>query len=77
LHPKDDVDLVSIDASHLFPVHTTWIGFARDGLLRRYMYDFMSLMAPHLTRRLVDRAATCASQEEVNALFDNVELPIR
>ena len=77
LDPKDDADLVSIEAAHLFPVHTTWIGFARGGLLRRYMYDFMHLMAPHLTRRLVDRAAVCGSQEEVNALFANSELPVR
>jgi len=77
LDPKNDADLVSIEAAHLFPVHTTWIGFARGGLLRRYMYDFMHLMAPHLTRKLVDRAATCGSQEEVNALFANIQLPVR
>ena len=35
--PETDKDLVSIDASHLFPLHTTWIGFSRGGLLRRYM----------------------------------------
>jgi LysR family cys regulon transcriptional activator len=77
LDPKDDADLVSIDAAHLFPVHTTWIGFARGGLLRRYMYDFIHLMAPHLTRRLVDRAAVSGSQEEVDALFANIQLPVR
>jgi LysR family cys regulon transcriptional activator len=77
LDPKLDSDLVSIDASHLFPVHTTWIGFQRGGLLRRYMYDFLSFFAPHLTRRLVDRAAACATQEEVNALFANIQLPVR
>jgi LysR family cys regulon transcriptional activator len=77
LDPKHDADLVSIEAAHLFPVHTTWIGFARGSLLRRYMYDFMHLMAPHLTRKLVDRAATCGSQEEVNALFANIQLPVR
>jgi LysR family transcriptional regulator, cys regulon transcriptional activator len=77
LDPKDDADLVSIEACHLFPVHTTWIGFARGSLLRRYMYDFMGLMAPHLTRYLVDRAAACESQEKVRVLFADVELPIR
>ena len=77
LHPEDDADLVSIEAGHLFPIHTTWIGFARGGLLRRYMYDFMQLIAPHLTRPVVDRAATCGSQEEVNGLFANIQLPVR
>jgi LysR family cys regulon transcriptional activator len=41
------------------------------------MYDFMHLMAPHLTRRLVDRAAMCESQDEVNTLFSDIELPVR
>jgi LysR family cys regulon transcriptional activator len=75
--PEADRDLVSIDASHLFPLHTTWIGFTRGGLLRRYMYDFMQLFAPHLTRRLVDRAATAATPEEFDALFADVKLPVR
>ncbi len=75
--PEADKDLVSIDASHLFPLHTTWIGFSRGGLLRRYMYEFMQLFAPHLNRRLIDRAAGATSPEEFEALFADVKLPIR
>ncbi len=77
LDGEEDADLVSLDASHLFPVHTTWIGFTRGGLLRSYMYDFMQLLAPHLTRRMVDRAAACETQEGVDALFAGIELPAR
>jgi LysR family cys regulon transcriptional activator len=75
LDPVDDQDLVCLDTDHLFPAHTTWIGFARDGLLRRYAYDFIGLLAPHLERRLVERAAGCGSQEEVDALFARIPLP--
>ncbi len=75
--PEADKDLVSIDASHLFPLHTTWIGFSRGGLLRRYMYEFVQLLAPHLNRRLIDRAAITANQQEVDALFADIQLPIR
>jgi len=75
--PKEDRDLVAIDASHLFPIHTTWIGVSRDGVLRRYMYDFMQLLAPHLNRRLIDRACNTQSQEEVEALFTDMALPLR
>jgi LysR family cys regulon transcriptional activator len=75
LDPKYDRGLVSIDASHLFPVHTTWIGFARERLLRGYMYDFLALVAPHLDRDRVARAARCREQSEVDALFAAVELP--
>ena len=77
LDDGSDSDLVSIDASHLFPVHTTWIGYARDTLLRRYTYDFLSLLAPHLTRKLVDKASGTRTQAEVDALFGDVALPVR
>src|ERR1700737_2295452 len=77
LDPKQDRGLVSIDAAHLFPVHTTWIGFARDRLLRGYMYDLVELVAPHLDHGTVDRAAHCRLQSEVDALFADVRLPRR
>jgi LysR family cys regulon transcriptional activator len=77
LDPKQDRGLVSIDAGHLFPVHTTWIGFARDRLLRGYMYDLLALLAPHLERDVVARAAGCGSQSEVDSLFADTTLPRR
>ena len=77
LHPTEDRDLVSISAEHLFPGHKTWIGFPRDGLLRRYMYDFITLLAPHIDRDRVDRAANCATQKEVDALFAEIRLTDR
>jgi LysR family transcriptional regulator, cys regulon transcriptional activator len=75
--PEEDPDLVAIDASHLLPAHTTWIGFRRGTLLRKYMYDFAQLLAPHLDRRLVERAHRMASAEEVAELFKDVKLPER
>lgn len=77
IDPKDDNDLTVIDAEHLFPSHTTWIGFTRGGLLRRYMYDFMQMLAPHLNKRLIDRAAQAENQEAFDALFTDVKLPSR
>jgi LysR family cys regulon transcriptional activator len=74
---EDDPDLKVIDASHLFAAHTTWIGFRRGTLLRKYMYDFAQLLAPHLDRRLVDRAHRAASSEEVAGFFKDIELPQR
>jgi LysR family transcriptional regulator, cys regulon transcriptional activator len=73
LDPVQDRGLVSIEAGHLFSVHTTWIGFARDRLLRGYMYDLLALIAPHLDRDRIDRAARCGEQSEVDALFADVE----
>jgi LysR family cys regulon transcriptional activator len=76
LNSGHDEGLVSIDARHLFPVHTTWIGFARDRLLRGYMYDLLTRLAPHLGRERVDRAARCTEPSQVEALFADVELPL-
>ena len=73
----DDPELTSIDASHLFPAHTSWIGFRRGTLLRKYMYDFAQLLAPHLDRRLVDRAHRAASADEVVEMFKDIQLPMR
>jgi LysR family cys regulon transcriptional activator len=72
-----DPDLTAIDASHMFSAHTTWIGFRRGTLLRKYMYEFTQLLAPHLDRRLVDRAHRAASAEEVNQFFADTTLPQR
>ena len=72
-----DPDLTAIDAAHLFAAHTTWIGFRRGTLLRKYMYDFAQLLAPHLVRRLVERAHRAASAQEVAAMFTDTELPLR
>jgi LysR family transcriptional regulator, cys regulon transcriptional activator len=74
---KEDGDLVAIDAQHLFSGHTTWIGFRRGLLLRRYMYDFVQLFAPHLDRRTVERANQLSSNEAVAKFLGDVELPER
>ncbi|HVF16339.1 MAG TPA: LysR substrate-binding domain-containing protein, partial [Steroidobacteraceae bacterium] len=76
IDPREDSDLVSIDASHLFPAHLTWVGFHQGALLRGYMYDFLQTLAPHLTKRLVDRSGNASSQAEVEALFADVTLPV-
>jgi len=75
--PGEDDDLVSLDASHLFAAHTTWIGFRRGALLRKYMYDFIQLLAPHFDRRLIDRAHRAGSPEEIGELVAGVTLPQR
>jgi hypothetical protein len=53
------------------------VGFDRTALLRKYMYDFLGLLAPQLTRRVVDKARATNTQAETDALFDPAELPRR
>lgn len=76
LEQEDVEDLAAIDAAHLFPDHTTWIGFRRGALLGRYTNDFLQLLAPHLTRHLLTQARASGTQDAVNALFEQVRLPV-
>jgi LysR family transcriptional regulator, cys regulon transcriptional activator len=77
IEPQHDADLVVLDAAHLFPIHTTWIGFRRGTLLRNFAYEFMQLFGPHLTRRLVDRAIEARDPESQSELFRKISLPVR
>jgi LysR family cys regulon transcriptional activator len=77
LNPLEDADLIPIEANGLFPRHTTWIGYRSGMLIRRYMYDFLQLFAPHLDRRRVDRASQSGDTATVAALFDGISLPVR
>lgn len=70
-----DTDLAVIDASHLLAEHVTWLGVRRGRLLRGYMYEFMRLFAPHLTRRLVDQALRASDAAQVEPLFRSIRLP--
>jgi LysR family cys regulon transcriptional activator len=54
--PERDSNLRALDASHLFESSTTRIGIPRNAYLRRYIYDFIEMFAPHLTRKTVDDA---------------------
>ncbi|MDO6706569.1 HTH-type transcriptional regulator CysB [Photobacterium sp. 1_MG-2023] len=77
IDPATDHDLVAIDASHIFDASTTTIGFKKGTFLRTYMYDFMERFAPHLTRNVVDQALALKSNEEIEAMFANIKLPVR
>ncbi|MBU3070471.1 HTH-type transcriptional regulator CysB [Aestuariicella sp. G3-2] len=70
-----DSDLVALDASHLFQSSTTKIGFRRGTFLRGYMYEFIELFAPHLTREVVTDALNRHSKAEVEELFSTIDLP--
>jgi LysR family cys regulon transcriptional activator len=72
---EEDADLKVRDGSHLFPVHTTWVGFRRGVLLRGFMYDFLQMLAPHLSQRLVQGAEGAESQDAVDQHFSAVKIP--
>lgn len=54
--PERDTNLRAIDVSHLFETSTTSIGIRRGSYLRGFTYAFIEMIAPHLTREVVDEA---------------------
>lgn len=64
-------------AKGLFPTVTTWLGVPRDRALRRYMLDFIALFAPHWPRDSIELATTAESQQEIDDLLEQIELPTR
>ena len=73
----DKKDLQVIDAEGLFPRSTTWIGYRKNAVLRRYMVEFIHLFASHLTSRQLDDIRRATSQEDIDGLFQTSELPVR
>jgi len=73
----DQKDLTAIDAQGLFPRSTTWIGFRKDIVLRRYMLDFIRLFAPHITEEQLEHTRHARSQADIDKLFRDARLPIR
>jgi LysR family transcriptional regulator, cys regulon transcriptional activator len=53
--PARDLALRAIDAAHLFEPSTTRIALRRNAYLRGYVYDFVELFAPHLSRAIVEK----------------------
>jgi LysR family cys regulon transcriptional activator len=77
LDTEMDRDLVALPADHLFASSVTHIGFRRGTFLRRFMYDFIAWFAPHLDHEKVDEAMACSTRKEREALFAEMELPVR
>ncbi len=73
--PQVDTDLVAIDASHLFDSSTTQIGFRKGTFLRGYMFEFISLFAPHLTSDLVNQVMACDNRMQIEEMFARHTLP--
>jgi LysR family cys regulon transcriptional activator len=73
----DRKDLQVIDAEGLFPRSTTWIGYRKNIVLRRYMIEFIQLFASHITSQQLDDIRRAASQDDIDQLFQAGELPVR
>jgi len=50
-----DNDLIGYSTKKLLPRCTTWIAFNKNLLIRNYMYAFIELFSPHLTREMINQ----------------------
>lgn len=73
--PVQDSDLVAVDASQLFESSVTNIGFRAGTHLRGYMYDFIQMFAPHLSKDRVQLAMEASTKQELEQMFAKLELP--
>ncbi|MEY4684541.1 MAG: hypothetical protein RLZ25_1000 [Pseudomonadota bacterium] len=73
---KVDVDLLALDASHLFAPSTTKILIRRETYLRNFLSDFIEIVAPHLTRDVVTQALLLKERHQSEELFGNISLPM-
>lgn len=71
-----DADMTAIPATGLFPRSTTWIGFRKDIVLRRYMLEFVQLFAPHITADQLEQTRHVRSQVDLDKLFGDAVLPV-
>ena len=74
-NPESDIDLQALNVEHLFAPSMTKIAFRRGTFIRKYMYDFLELFAPHLTKEMVDKTIQLHSRSDVDELFSHIVLP--
>ncbi|OGI48110.1 MAG: transcriptional regulator CysB [Candidatus Muproteobacteria bacterium RBG_16_65_34] len=60
-NPERDTTLRAVDVSDLFEPSTTYLAVRRSAYLRGYVYAFIEMFAPHLTRKRVEAAMHAAT----------------
>jgi len=63
--PIGDSDLIALHADHLFQRSLTKIGLRRGMFIRSFVFDFIQLCAPHLTREVVEQALTLREDQKI------------
>jgi LysR family cys regulon transcriptional activator len=72
----DHESFLAVSGENIFPKCTTYFGFRRGTLLSQFSISFINLLAAHLTPKIILKASESKSQEDVNMLFDAINLPV-
>lgn len=77
LNAGADGDLQAMPAKHLFGVSTTHIAFKKDLYIRKSLFRFIEMFAPHLTERVIEQAIACNGDAgSRKKLFQGITLPV-
>lgn len=75
--PREDEGLVALDVGHLFESSTTRIAIRRDMFIRRYLYDFIRILAPHLDEATINQALNLRDPQAFAAFVSSMDIPFR
>jgi len=53
---KDDKSLRMVSVDHLFPMPTCWITLRKDAYMRKFMFEFICMLAPRWTKPEIEKA---------------------
>jgi LysR family transcriptional regulator, cys regulon transcriptional activator len=62
--PERDEKLRAINVEHLFESGTVNICLRRDAYIRNYIHEFISMFAPHITRKQIETSQTASSADK-------------
>lgn len=75
---RNDSDLIGYSTKQLLPRCTTWLAFNKNLLIRNYMYCFIELFAPHLSKEKINQQISAFNKHspEIVAKTDKESLPM-
>lgn len=77
IEPGTDDDLAVVEIPGLFARLTTWIGYPKDLLMKKYHCEFIRLLAPHLTDNVIQNSCGGPRADRRGDVGLEVEIPLR
>ncbi|WWE59279.1 LysR substrate-binding domain-containing protein [Parasalinivibrio latis] len=71
-----NMKITHINLDHLLEPCKAWLCFSKDILLQDYMYDFISTFSPHLTKEVMEMVLMQPTQEKIDLLVQDLEMPV-
>ncbi len=75
-NPEEDADLIAMDARDLFGTSYSHIALRKDKYLRPFIFKFIQMLAPHLTKELVMAVLKGQRTQILESLIQDRLLPV-